>query len=250
MTQIATDKTNKPAKPTGYVLYEADELVVIATLESANDKTGDMVQVWILPRKVNPWTAVKTGMDSIVCLDCMHRGTSYQDRTCYVLVYNAPYSIWEKYNAGGYEYLPVEEYSEIFSGRKIRLGAYGEPVLIPLGIVEALIAASAGWTGYTHQWRKAEYAAYKAYIMASVDRESEYHLAKADGWRTFRVRTEEAPILSREITCPASDEAGKRTQCERCLLCSGSTAADPRKDITIIVHGKKKPELFQIAIAA
>lgn len=35
-------------KPTGYLLYEADSYVVIATLESENAKTGNMIQIWIL----------------------------------------------------------------------------------------------------------------------------------------------------------------------------------------------------------
>jgi hypothetical protein len=45
------------------------------------------------------------------------------------------------------------------------------------------------------------------------------------------------------FSCPASDEMGKRTQCERCKLCSGSAGPnDPRKDIAILVHGAKAPK--------
>jgi hypothetical protein len=52
-------------------------------------------------------------------------------------------------------------------------------------------------------------------------------------------------MLPGEIACPASDEAGKRTTCEKCKLCNGADTRnskgyqlyDNRKSISIIVHG-------------
>ena len=55
-----------------YILYEGpsqfdnSEIVVIATKNSKNPKTGDMWQIWILPRYTEPHIAVKTGEDSSV----------------------------------------------------------------------------------------------------------------------------------------------------------------------------------------
>lgn len=230
--------TNKPA---GYLLHEDSDIVIIATglgaKKSANPKTGDMVQVWVLPRDVNPVEAVKTGADATVCLDCKHRGTNGKQRTCYVRVPNAPLAVWKAYTRGNYPTLAISEYARVFSGRKIRFGAYGEPVLIPAAIVAELARVSSGWTGYSHQWSKPEYQAYRAYVVASVDTPQEYLEAKVLGWRTFRVRGENMPLFPREIICPASDEGGKRTTCADCRLCNGVIANDPRKDVAIVVHG-------------
>ena len=198
----------KNKKPSGYLLHETATHLVIATMESDNPKTGNMVQLWILPREVNPVQALKDGTDDIVCFDCKHRGANGKGRTCYVLVHNAPNGVWKAYQRGRYPKLAIEDYKYTFRGRKIRFGAYGDPVLIPMNLVAELARVSDGWTGYTHQWRHEVYAPYKAYIMASCDTPAEYDAAKLAGWRTFRVRTAEQPLLPREITCPASDEAG------------------------------------------
>jgi hypothetical protein len=239
----------------GYIIFENDSIVVIATgfvRKSANPKTGDMIQVWILARHINPVRAIKLGQDILVCLNCKHRGKKGKGRTCYVRVANAPLGVWKAYRRGMYPYLPIERFAEMFERRKVRrkvrFGAYGEPVLIPFSIVSELARVSDGWTGYTHAWAKPEYAEFKTLIMASVDSVAEHAIAKSEGWRTFRVRSEREPLLQREIICPASDEGGKRTTCEACKLCSGARENDPRKDICIVVHGagKRKFELIQL----
>jgi hypothetical protein len=239
-------------KPNGYLLHEDSQIVVIATgfaRKSSNPKTGDMIQVWILARDVNPVAAVKTGADAAVCIDCKHRGIAGKKRTCYVRVANAPLGVWKAYQRGNYPTLAIADYGRVFAGRKVRLGAYGEPVLIPLHIVAEIARVSDAWTGYSHAWRNPAYAPYKAYVMASVDSPAEHAAAKLAGWRTFRVRSENGALLPREIACPASEEAGKRTTCADCRLCSGSNPSDPRKDIAIVVHGSgaRQFELIQIA---
>lgn len=125
----------------------------------------------------------------------------------------------------------------MFCGRRVRFGAYGEPVLIPLNILSAISAVAEGHTGYTHQWRKAEYQGYSAFLMASCDNAADYTLARSMEWRTFRVRAEYQPLLGGEIMCPASPEGGHKSKCEKCLLCNGSRQNDGRKSIVIIVHG-------------
>ena len=222
----------------GYILHETELVAIIATMESENSKTGNMIQVWVLNRGESPVESVKSGSDRNVCFDCPARGVQgFIDRYCYVNVAQGPNAVWRAYRAGSYSKLARAEYAAIFSGRAVRFGAYGDPVLIPLAIVRAIAAVANGHTGYTHQWRKPEYQAYRAFLMASCDSLGDYATAKRMGWRTFRVRTAGDAVLAREIMCPASDEAGHRTQCIRCKLCSGSTARDARKDITIVVHG-------------
>jgi hypothetical protein len=126
----------------------------------------------------------------------------------------------------------------VFTGRAVRFGAYGDPVHIPIGIVQAIVAVASKHTGYTHQWKQARYQPYREFVMASVDNPQEYASAFNMGWRTFRVRSGSEPLADREIMCPAADETGHKTSCERCGLCNGSRGVlDARKNIAIIVHG-------------
>jgi len=223
------------------VIYLNAEIVVVATLRTKNRKTGNMVQIWILNRWKSPVEAVKDGSDVTICFDCPHRsklGKGFKKRTCYVNVGQGPQRIWKKFEQGGYEFLEPGRYAEVFGGRAIRFGAYGEPVLIPVGIMEAIRVVSTGRTGYTHQWRKAEFQAYREFVMASCDSEADHIQAVAMGWRTFRVRGKHQPVLKGEISCPASDEMGHRTSCAKCKLCDGSKGpGDARKNIVIVVHG-------------
>ena len=106
-------------------------------------------------------------------------------------------------------------------------------------MIEEIANASSGWTGYTHQWRK--HTAYKQWLMASVDSEAEAREAQADGWRTFRI-TPTSQKFKNEIVCPSSEEAGRKTTCDQCLLCNGSASKSTR-NITIAAHGVGKKKL-------
>ncbi len=62
-------------QPTGYLLHTGEvagrAYVVIATLETANRKTGDMIQIWFLLRDTHPVEAVQTGVDGwTICQGC------------------------------------------------------------------------------------------------------------------------------------------------------------------------------------
>jgi hypothetical protein len=72
--------------------------------------------------------------------------------------------------------------------------------------------------------------------MASCDNAFEQELAKAQGWRTFRVMRKGERLAPREISCPASVEAGAKTSCSACKACGG-TSAKAKADIAIIAHG-------------
>lgn len=232
----------------GYILHSDDTRVVIATTESDNRKTGNMIQIWILCRDTSPTDAVRSGLDADICGDCKLRGTDgWAGRTCYVNVAQGPHAVWRAYQAGRYDYLPQSRYPDVFCGRAVRFGAYGDPVHIPLGILRYICLFARRWTGYTHQWGKAQYRPYQEYLMASVDSELEYWRAHVYGWRCFRVRPAEAYMIPGEIACPAADETGHKTDCARCGLCNGRRAVlDVRKDISIIVHGIGRKNLIQI----
>ena len=55
------------------------------------------------------------------------------------------------------------------------------------------------------------------------------------GFRTFRVLQKNEELDTKyEVLCPASKEAGKRTTCEQCVLCSGSNIN--AKSVAIYQH--------------
>jgi hypothetical protein len=58
-------------------MIDGEPIVVIATgfkRSSANPKTGDMLQTWILRRDVAPFAAIHNGADASICGDCPLRG--------------------------------------------------------------------------------------------------------------------------------------------------------------------------------
>ena len=77
---------------------------------------------------------------------------------------------------------------------------------------------------------------FRLLCMASADTEQEAREAQTMGWRTFRVKEASAPKLAREVTCPASKEAGVKTSCEDCRACGG-TSSKARAGIVINAHG-------------
>ncbi|TXR49882.1 hypothetical protein [Phyllobacterium endophyticum] len=226
----------------GPSMLDGAPIVVIATglaKNSRNGKTGDLVQTWILRDDVSPIEAVNNGADSSICGDCPHRGTVVDGknvgRSCYVTVFQAPLVVWKSAQRGLYAHLTPSEARLAFAGRKVRLGAYGDPAAVPMAVWNEALADIEAGTGYTHQWRTCDQSL-KNYVMASCDSALDHELAKAMEWRTFRVRTASEPKLAREVICPASAEAGYKTNCAACVACGGF-GAKAKADIVIIAHG-------------
>lgn len=216
----------------GYTLHVDSERVVIATgfkRATNNRKTGDMIQVWILTKRQDPVSAVRSGADSLICGSCPLRGNATTGRTCYVTLAQAPLAVWKAYHAGRYPALPT---FTLFAGRKVRFGAYGDPSFIPMPLVQSIASNCAGWTGYTHQWEKPWAQAFRRFVMASVESIDGARKAQAMGWRTFRVKSPGAPLEANEITC-LSDAKG--ISCADCRLCAGTSK--PARSIAIDVHG-------------
>ena len=219
----------------GFILHEDSLRVIIATgfeTPSDNRKTGDMIQIWILVRSVSPTEAIRTGLDRIICGNCMHRGHEVDgrfgvERTCYVNAGQAPLGIWRAWKAGNY---PPLRSLESFTGRQVRFGAYGDPIHIPLSLALAIAGVASGHTGYTHQWRKPSLQAWRSLLMASVDSIAELVIARSLGWSTFRVGSEASVG---ESLC-ASDRDG--TPCAVCLLCAGARGG--LESVHIPPHGK------------
>jgi hypothetical protein len=224
----------------GPSLIDGKRIVVIATFRSANEKTGPMIQTWILRTDRSPIAAVATGADSSICGNCTHRGEGPHDRTCYVNYAQAPESVWHAWRRGVYPRFAHSLHAHRFAGRFLRMGAYGDPAAAPFEVWERVAALVAGWTGYTHQWRTTD-ARFAGLLMASCDSVADRDEAKVAGWRTFRVKPAAAQHWpAGEIVCPASEEAGKRLQCIECRACSGTRLGKLGSfvpDVVIDVHG-------------
>jgi hypothetical protein len=249
-------------QPSGYVLYEGASLldgapiVVIATMESTNGKTGNMVQTWIMLRDHDPITGNRTGADRAICGNCPSMGTPRPDaetglaadRSCYVDLGRAPMGIWGAYQRGIYPRVSGHaEIARVGRGRAVRIGAYGDGAAVPSYIWESLCSDCDGFTAYSHQSEFAGAAFIADRMMVSADSLATAEQAWARGYRSFRVVPpapkgidEHAWALQHakpgsEIPCPNL----RGVQCVKCQLCSGAVpyAKVQPKSIVIPAHG-------------
>jgi hypothetical protein len=220
----------------GHVLYEGPSMldgspiVAIATDNSTNEKTGDMLQVWILQRDIEPHTAIKEkGGDSGICGICPQR----QGAGCYVLPHQAPLSIFRAYKRRAY---PLADHAIASVGRNrfVRLGAYGDPAALPPYVCAELISQAIGHTGYTHQLAHPRYDdSLSSMVMISADTPAIARKAHALGLRTFRPTHDVNARLPGEIVCP-NEETG--IQCRDCLLCDGKAG---KPSVVVTIHGSR-----------
>ena len=232
---------NVKPRSNGYVVWENSRIVAIATgfvEKTSNEKTGDMVQIWILVKSHNPIEANRLGADRQNCGGCPLKGRfniesgKIEDRVCYVNLGQAPENIYKAWSRGAYSELPTVE---IFRGKSVRFGAYGDPAFIPFPLVQSICSVASNWTGYTHQWRAPVFAAFRRYLMASVEDEGGAVKAHQAGWRTFRIVGTSAERLATEIVC-ANERNGM--QCNECGECAGTSKN--AKSIMITAHGVGK----------
>lgn len=233
----------------GPSLIDGKPIVAIAQIGTNNRKTGDsMVQTWILRSDIDPISASRTGEDSSICGDCIHRGKPSDKnkgwaigRSCYVNLLFAPNSIYKAYKRGSY---PVAQGHDairaIGLGMGVRLGSYGDPLAVPEYIWRSLTSAAEYVTAYTHGANKMP-----DIVMTSADSVKEAQIAwdKPIPERTFRVISSiDKLIKGKEILCPASEEAkeisGKAVTCAACKLCGGNSVK--AKSIAIVAHGAAK----------
>lgn len=239
----------------GQIIYEGPSaldgapIVAILTGESVksrNPKTGAMLQTYILRADVDPLAASRTGADASICGDCPLRGTPNDNargaatgRGCYVSLHGAPLSVWRAYKRG--VYAPATDLVALGAGRHVRLGSYGDPAALPIGVWAALTRHAAGWAGYTHQWRAlGKRHPLSRYCMARVERNYPDSMeARVRGWRTFRVRPQgDTREFVTEFVCPASEEGGHKSTCMKCGLCSGKGGkGEHARSVVITAHG-------------
>jgi hypothetical protein len=219
------------AKIAGVVLYRGrsrlngDPIFVVATFQSKNDKTGDMIQTWILQESIDPVLSVKNGWDFSVCGTCRFKSGN----GCYVNHGQAPLSVWAGYHRGIYPDYDPEIHGELFKGRRLRIGSYGDPSAVPVESFSQLLPLVEGHTGYTHQWRTI--SDYRGILQASCDNASDAAEAISLGWKCFTVVESYADTSAPGVICV--NETHKKT-CLECKLCNGS-----KSNIVIQAHGPK-----------
>jgi hypothetical protein len=224
----------------GPSLIDGKPIVVIATYSNRNTKTGNVVQTYIEREDINPLEASKTGEDESICGTCPLRGTPTTDpsrkiaegRRCYVNLGQGVLIVWRSYHRGVY---PAAQDSaaraSIGRGRVVRVGTYGDGRAVPDHVWDELLSECSAWTAYTHGegWRP-------DLAMQSVEDIDTARAHWRAGRRTFRIVTGVAEIdTANEVLCPASKEAGRRTTCASCKLCSGTFTKSP-KSIAIPAH--------------
>ena len=232
------------AKPKGYILQRlnspinGEPIVVILTIDSANRKTGNMAQVWILLEDMNPVQAIADGEDYAICGNCPHRlDLTTGNRSCYVNVGQAPLAVWKAYKAGKYGKLS-DLNPEDLQKKSIRWGAYGDPAIISPVLFQTINEHAKSHTGYTHQWREPWAQVYKGDFMASCDGLADYLDASAHGWKCFSVTPKGTTGQGKQ--CPATVE-GSQAQCITCNLCNGDKA-----DIWVEAHGAGAKHVTQV----
>ena len=233
-TLLKVSKQPKAPKAKGYVLYEGNSelngkpIVAIATMDTTNVKTGNMVQVWILSNEgLKPTEATKQGLDASVCGGCKHR--QGQGGACYVNLGQAPRAVYEGYQRGIYSH-DIGQFMVAIRSRKVRLGAYGDPAALPESLVESIATEALAITGYTHQWRSKRFQWALKYCQASVDSMAEGKLLQRVAPKAgyFRVTSGDT-MMDNEIQC-LSDTHG--ISCLDCGKCNGKG-----DKIVIGVHG-------------
>ena len=220
-----------------YLIHQTEDIFIIAQGGSTNRKTGNMVQIWILDNRMHPVESRRGGFDaSNQCQGCpLASGNG-----CYVNT-NPLSAIYRKHK-GDNPYPLLEmgtpEWASFFEGQAVRFGAYGNPSLIPLSMVESIAGFARKWTGYFHDWdvMEAELAkAYGKYFMASCE-STNWAEAHRMGLRTFTtVPADTHGTKDIGMECLAD---AKGMTCVECGLCDGTNRRQGKlPHVWIKVHG-------------
>jgi hypothetical protein len=231
----------------GFIAYEgpseidgAPIVVIINKIDSdsENEKTGALVQTFIIRSDIAPTDALKTGADESICGDCIHRpllASETGEAPCYVNVGRSVLSVFNAYKRERYTYADAATIAKALAGKIVRLGTYGDPAAAPVQVWERITRYALGRRGYTHQWDRPGFdaAAWGRLVMASADTIDEAARANLLGMRVFRVSIG-VDKQAGEVTCPASAEGGKKSTCAKCTLCAGTSIQ--ARDVVIADH--------------
>lgn len=213
-----------------YIFKDKKVIHVIQCKPSANKKLG-MYNMVIQTYHFSEEQLTDFRNDKANCLDCPYSYNQNEGKSggCYVhkgyqgLGIRAMVKRLSKMSIPDFNqehFNSFIAYASSYNIELTRLGAYGEPALLPLRVVGKLTRISKGYTGYTHQWGKPEVKGYSKYLMASTHSRFETSAANSLGFRAFQsAETKD----SKMAVCPASKEfTGKKKTCVECAACNGT----------------------------
>lgn len=236
------------------VYRQGETLTVLYKGTTANDKIAQAGEVIIqsshYSRQQFDVAQRKTSMreffghDAAVCMDCPFAMAAGADlKGCYTHKMNQYTGMLSQLRSIGRTYSSFDDIPELddhmvqqavamSTGLFVRFGTYGEPSLMPIPLIEAIVSVAKNWTGYTHQWRKRpEYA---KYFMASTHNPEQVRQGELIGYRSF-IESANSDVIQQYVNCPASKEQGYKSNCSKCGLCSG-TAGKGSRHISIFNH--------------
>lgn len=230
------------------IWLDGDNVFVVSKSKTSNKKISDgsaLVQTYTFSKE--QWLLATTSkgfgmkaffaLDSSNCLDCPYSGNQGEGG-CYTHKFNQYVgflSMLRSIKASDLTPFNTDKYRQCIGlamDSYVRFGTYGEPSLLPIRLVDYMVGASKSWTGYTHQWKKMWAMPYSKYFMASTHNKEETFKAKHKNFRSFIASTTGSEDA---VTCPASAEAGFKSNCASCGLCSG-VLGKGKKDIKILEH--------------
>ena len=223
----------------GPSVLDGSPIVVILTFKSANPKTGDMMQLYIMRADMGPLEASKRKLDAAICGSCSHRHSL--GGCCYVVLIHGPSVVYKTWLAGKYP-VYTSEHDKRIASRKVRLGAYGDPAAVPYSVLKKLTDTALGFTGYTHQLQHKNFdPRVLEFCQVSTDTAKQTKQAHAAGNGSFRIVTDKAHALPFERECLADSHG---LECRDCMRCDGSS------NIFILVHGSRKSNFLNNNVIA
>ena len=225
-------------------IYEDIERNIYAALycierSSSNTKTGDMVQLAILPIDNKPTEALKN-RQLPNCSSCA------MITSCYVNTVSLN-DVYKKTVNQAVSAVPKQLRAPI------RLGSWGDPGLLPLSLLQQLTRAAGSHTGYTHLWQDIA-PSYSQVLMASIDHltakkqglevDELKRLAWGAGYRTYTITQPGEQESRQERSCLY---VSNNTQCRYCKLCNG---AGSKRSIAAPLHGPNNKQIAYKKAAA
>lgn len=230
------------------VWLDNNNIFVVKLGKTSNKKISDgsaLVQTYTFSHE--QWVLATTSkgfgmkkffaLDKSNCLDCPFSGNS-GNGGCYTHKFNQYVgflSMLRSIQACDLTQLDRNKEADVVEmcfGKYVRFGTYGEPSLMPQHLVETMANVSKSWTGYTHQWQKPWASEYGKWFMASAHNQTEANQASNLAYRSF-IASQSGD--EKAVVCPASNEAGFKSNCASCGLCSGLLGKG-KKDIKILEH--------------
>lgn len=229
-------------------IFQSDNIIhVLKTKASENSKLGFGYIVHTYHWSVDQVSSGSFTNDSHNCMDCPYSYNQNNGKSGGCYTHNGMQGqglrsmlkrLHKLFAAGEIKQFNEKDFNTfVLTSKKAspvltRLGVYGEPLTLPIDVMEKIVNISKSHTGYTHQWNKDSAIPYSKYLMASTHNIFETLIAEKRGFRCFQSSKEKDAKMP---VCPASKEMGYKLTCVECKACNGK-ATNLTKSIFIHKH--------------